>query len=65
MDLNKINDILKNVQDKPNKDLIECRNLLFDEFEKTKQLIINLTRHLDSVEENYNIVNKEIGKRMK
>jgi len=65
MEKEKINDIIKNASDKPNKDLIDCRNELSEEFEKTKSLIIDLTRHLDSVENNYNIVNNEIGKRMK
>jgi len=57
-------DIVKNVKDKPNKDLIECRDVLYVEFEKTKELIINLTRHLDSVQSDYEIINKEIGKRL-
>lgn len=65
MDKDKINNIIENVSDKPNKDLIECRDILYDEFEKTKELIIDLTRHLDAVEVNYNIINNEIGKRIK
>jgi hypothetical protein len=36
---------------------------LSEEFEKTKELIIDLTRHLDGVESLYNKVNKEIEKR--
>ena len=64
MDKDKIIDIVKNVKDKPNKDLIECRDALFTEFEKTKELIINLTRHLDFVENDYKIINKEIGNRL-
>jgi len=35
------------------------------EFDKTKELIIDLTRHLDGVEGLYNNVNKEIEKRYK
>ena len=65
MDIEKIKNVIENVNYKPNKELIECRNDLVAEFEKTKQLIIDLTHHLDAVEENYNIVNNEIGKRMK
>jgi hypothetical protein len=64
MEKDKIIDIVKNVKDKPNKDLIECRDVLYVEFEKTKELIINLTRHLDSVQSDYEIINKEIGKRL-
>ena len=33
------------------------------EFEKTKELIINLTRHMEIVEDYYKTINEEIGKR--
>ena len=65
MNVEKINEILKNASIKSNKDLIDCRDALADEFEKTKTIVIELTKHLDVVEENYNIVNNEIGKRTK
>jgi len=59
----KIHDIVQNVQDKPNKDLLVCLELLYAEFEKTKELIIDLTKHMESIEDMYNIVNNELGKR--
>lgn len=65
MNIDKINEILKDCTNKSNKDLIECRDALADEFEKTKTIVIELTKHLDVVEENYNIINNEIGKRIK
>jgi len=65
MDKDTINEIAKNPQTKSNKDLIECRNLLLEEFNKTKDLIIDLTRHLESVEQVYESINTEIGKRIK
>jgi len=61
----KIFDIIEDVQNKSNNDLFYAINELQEEFEKTKNLIVNLTRHLDSVEEMYNKVNNEIGKRVK
>ena len=64
MDVKDIEEIVKNVKDQPNKKLIESRHLLLNEFNKTKELIIDLTRHLDSVEFSYEIINKEIGKRI-
>jgi hypothetical protein len=64
MDKDKIKEIVENAKDKSNKDLIESRDVLLVEFEKTKELIINLTRHLESVQEYYEIVNKEIGRRL-
>ncbi len=61
----KINDIYENAKDKPNKDLFFALSELQDEFEKTKNLIIELTRHMDSIEMMYNKINDEIGKRVK
>ncbi len=58
-------EIVQNVKNKPNKDLLESRDLLNAEFNKTKDLIISLTRHLESVQSSYDIINKEIGKRTK
>lgn len=63
MDPKEIKDIVENVKDKPNKKLVECRDELAAEFEKTKELIVDLTKHLDAVQNSYEIVNKEIGKR--
>ena len=64
MDKDKITEIVKNVSDKPNKDLLEARDILLSEFTKTKELIIDLTRHLEIVEEYYETINKEIGNRL-
>ena len=64
MDKDKIIEIVKNVSDKSNKDLIEARGTLVEEFTKTKELIIDLTRHLEIVEGYYETINKEIGKRL-
>ena len=64
MDKKAIIDVVENVKNKSNKDLIESRDILLSEFEKTKKLIIDLTRHLESVESFYETINKEIGKRI-
>jgi galactitol-specific phosphotransferase system IIB component len=61
----KILDVVGDVENKSNKDLFFAINELNDEFEKTKELIISLTRHMDNVEEMYNKVNNEIEKRLK
>lgn len=57
-------EIVQNVKEKSNKDLIEGRDLLLTEFNKTKELILSLTRHLDTVQEYYETINTEIGKRI-
>lgn len=63
MDKTKLLDIIKNLDETPNKDLIQSRKDLMDEFNSTKELIISLTRHLESIEELYKKVDKEIIKR--
>ena len=57
--------IRDNVEDTPNKDLSEAAIELFNEFNKTKEMIIDLTRHLDSIEISYNKVNNELKNRFK
>lgn len=63
MEKEKLIEIVENIEDKSNNDLLLAQKELHDEFNKTKELIIDLTRHLDAVEELYNKVNNEIGKR--
>jgi hypothetical protein len=65
MDSNKLLEIANDVENKSNNDLLNVAAQLYEEFEKTKDLIINLTKHLDGVESLYNKVNKEIEKRTK
>ena len=63
MDKEKLIDIATDVKNKSNSDLFLAEKELFDEFEKTKTLIIDLTRHMESISDLYNNVNTEIGKR--
>jgi hypothetical protein len=65
MDKEKLIDVAKDYQNKSNKDLFDAVNLLHEEYEKTKELIIDLTKHLETVEILYNNVNVELGKRIK
>lgn len=65
MEKEKILDIVENLQDKSNKDLFLTIEEINKEFDKTKEIIIDLTRHLDNLEKIYNEVNNEIGKRVK
>jgi hypothetical protein len=64
MDINKIIEISNDSENKSNKDLISARDILIEEFDKTKDLIINLTKHLEGVEEMYDKINNEIKKRI-
>jgi hypothetical protein len=63
MESQKLIEIANDVENKSNKDLVIVADELLEEFEKTKELIIDLTRHLDGVEGLYNKVNKELEKR--
>jgi hypothetical protein len=65
MEAKKLMEVVNDVENKSNKDLFNSLNELNEEFNKTKQLIIDLTRHLETVEDFYNKVNKEIEKRTK
>ena len=64
MDKDKIIDIANNAEHKSNKDLELCLDNLAIEFKKTKEVILNLTNHLDGIMELYDKVNNEIGKRI-
>jgi ribosomal protein S17E len=62
-EFNLIVESCKNLDRLQNTILESNMDLLTDEFEKTKNLIINLTHHLDKTEEVYNIFLKEHKKR--
>ena len=61
----KLIEVVSDVKNKSNKDLFLVLNELSVEFNKTKDLIIDLTRHLDNVERMYDVVNNEIENRTK
>ncbi len=65
MNKEKIMEIISDPDIKSNKDLNECIGILNDEFEKTKTLILSLTKHLDAVEDAYDKINKELSNRFK
>lgn len=65
MELNKVIEIGNDVINTGNKDLVDARDFLISEFDKTKELIIELTRQLESIEVLYNNINGELNKRYK
>jgi hypothetical protein len=64
MDTETTKEILKNYKKKSNKDLSDVMDLLKDDFDKTKDLIVKLTYHLDSTEKEYNKIYEEYKKRL-
>lgn len=59
-----IKNILKDYKNKPNKNLVEVMDYLKEDFEKTKDLIIKLTYHMDMAEKEYNKIYEEYKKRI-
>ena len=55
--------ILKDYRNSSNKDLEKTMDFLNEDFEKTKDLIIKLTNHLDSTKDSYNKLYEEHKKR--
>jgi sulfite reductase alpha subunit-like flavoprotein len=64
-DAEKIAEIVKDYKNKSNKDLVSVLDFLYEDFNKTKDLIIKLTHHLDSTEISYNKLLEEINNRTK
>lgn len=63
MEREKILEIVKDVENKSNKDLTACLGALHEEYEKTKAIIVDLTYHMDKLEGLFGQVSREIEKR--
>jgi hypothetical protein len=60
---NKIKGIIDDFKNHSNNDLKLAMDVLSEEFEKTKQLIIDFTFYLDNVEDTHNKILKEYKQR--
>lgn len=56
--------LLEDYKSSSNKELMEALEFLSNDFEKTKDLIVKLTHHLDSTEYSYNKLLDEYKKRI-
>ena len=56
-------EIIKDFKNRPNKDLVKAMDLIIQDFEYTKNTVINLTKHLDKLELTYNKILKEYNDR--
>jgi len=63
MEKEKILEIVENVKNKSNKDLFDAESSLFDEYEKTKEVVVALTKHMDIIEDLHGKIVEEIEKR--
>jgi DNA-dependent RNA polymerase auxiliary subunit epsilon len=59
IDIEKVIDIVADIKSKPNKELTQVMDFLAQDFEETKKLIVELTYHIDNIENLYNKVLKE------
>ena len=56
-------EFFKKYKEKPNSELFEVMSNLKVEFDKTKDLLIGLTHHLDDIEKKFNLIESELKKR--
>ena len=58
-----MSEFFKEYKEKSNNEILEVMQTLKDEFERSKDVMIQLTYHIDDVEKKFNILNEEIKKR--
>jgi hypothetical protein len=63
MDIEDYKKIILEYETRSNKDLVNVMEHINEEFEKTKQQVINMTYYLDNLEITYNKILKEYQKR--
>jgi hypothetical protein len=63
MDIEDYKKIISEYETRSNKDLVIVMEHINEEFEKTKQQVINMTYYLDNLEITYNKILKEYQKR--
>lgn len=62
-DIEKVRKVIGEISDSSNSELLFALNFLNEDYEQTKQQIINLTKRLDNIEIVYNKILKEQEKR--
>ena len=61
--IEQVNEIIQNIDSKSNSDLTKVMDFLMDDFDETKDMIIDLTKHLDNIERRYDLIHKEFKRR--
>jgi len=56
-------EFFKEYKNKPNKDIIDVMTTLKEDFNKSKDLIIKLTLHIEDTEKKFNLLESELKKR--
>jgi len=60
---NNLVEIVKDYKNRSNKDLVLVMEKINSEFEETKKIVINLSKHLDRLEKTYNDILSEYKNR--
>jgi hypothetical protein len=63
--IKKVAEIIKDYKSSPNKDLMFVMDFIQEDFTITKETLINLTHHLDKIENTYNLILDEYESRIK
>ena len=63
IDIEKVGQIISEIDTRPNSDLTRVMDFLQKDFDETKNVIIELTKHLDNIERMYDLVHNEFKKR--
>jgi predicted RND superfamily exporter protein len=63
IDVEKLNTIITEIKSSDNQELVQAMDFLTEDFEETKQMIVNLSIHLDNVENLYNKILVEYNSR--
>ena len=58
-----MSEFFKEYKEKSNDEILEIMQKLKNEFERSKDVMIQLTYHIDDVEKKFNLLNEEIKKR--
>lgn len=65
MEEQKIKEIIKDYKNSSNNDLMFVMDFLKEDFDKSKEIILKLTHHLDATELTYNNILQEYKRRNK
>jgi hypothetical protein len=64
INVEQVTQIIQEIDSRPNSDLTKVMDFLREDFDETKDMIINLTKHLDNIETMYDLVHNEYKKRV-
>ncbi len=58
-----MSEFFKQYKEKPTKEIVDVMFTLKEEFNKTKDLLIKLTLHIEDIEKKFNMLDNELKKR--